>query len=309
MDQVHTLLVEQAADICQDLYNFLPTHLAVLSWAISMAKKTFQNDVFELTQKQHGLQFNTKHAILAFVEGSFMQEAAAKMEKYAPNLWDLVYLLLDSHQSRRQAMPESDVEVEEVNKVQLEREMDLSKFGGDNMNVHNGRNEFDDGNSMESDKKARKCQHHAAAWNATLLTIISKCAMNGTSSIICCIQKYIIFISIILQSANEWCNYLQSILGIFCHSTSVPEKVIRTLAHAGLSISLTPIHNAISSLSKNAAIKIKKTVRTLTTAFAYDNFRISFIITEPTVEHQTKFVSVTSATVISLFGVDDPTVL
>ena len=127
MDQVHTSLVEQAADICQDLYNFLPARLAVLSWAISVVKKTFQNDVLELTQEQHGLQFNAKHATSVYLEGSFMQEAAAKMEKYAPNLWDLVYSLLDSHQSRRWAMPESNVE---LNEVQPEREMDLGEFGG-----------------------------------------------------------------------------------------------------------------------------------------------------------------------------------
>ena len=148
MDQVRTSLVEQAADICQDLYNFLPARLAVLSWAISMGKKTFQNDVLECTQ--HGLQFNVKHATSAYLEGSFMQEAAGKMEKYAPNLWDLVCSLLVSHQSRRQAMPEPDVE---LNEVQPEREMDLGEFGGDDMNIHNSQNEFNNGNSMESNKK------------------------------------------------------------------------------------------------------------------------------------------------------------
>lgn len=122
-------------------------------------------------------------------------------------------------------------------------------------------------------------------------------------------QKCVVVISIFLQSVNKRCNYLQSVLGIFYHSTSVPEKVIETLAHAGLSISITAIHNAITSLSKEAAIKIKNTVRTLTAAFAYDNFDINFVTTEQTVEHQTKFVSATSATVIPLFGVGDPAVL
>ncbi|OBZ77632.1 hypothetical protein A0H81_02890 [Grifola frondosa] len=130
------------------------------------------------------------------------------------------------------------------------------------------------------------------ARNATLLTI-----------------KTVITISIFLQSTNERCNYLQSILGIFYHSTSVPEKVIETLAHAGLSISLSLIHNAISSLSRGASAKIKSTMRSLTASFAYDNFDINFKTAQPTLEHQLTFVSATSATAIPLFGVDDPSVL
>src|ERR1700720_168192 len=122
-------------------------------------------------------------------------------------------------------------------------------------------------------------------------------------------QKSVVVINIFLQSTNEWCNYLQSILGIFYHSTSVLEKVVETLAHAGLSISLSSIHNVISSLSKEAAIRIKLIVQTLTAAFAYDNFNINFVTAQPTLEHETKFISVTSATVIPLFGVDDPAVL
>ena len=58
--------------------------------------------------------------------------------------------------------------------------------------------------------------------------------------------------SIFLQSTNERCNYLRSVLGIFFHTTSVPEKVIKTLAHAGLSISLTSVHHAVT-------LKLQKT--------------------------------------------------
>ncbi|KAG2125101.1 hypothetical protein DEU56DRAFT_744063, partial [Suillus clintonianus] len=59
--------------------------------------------------------------------------------------------------------------------------------------------------------------------------------------------------SIILQSSNERCNYLQGLLGVFFHSTSVPQKVIDVLAHAGLSISVTSIHNAIHSIPRLTA--------------------------------------------------------
>ena len=82
-------------------------------------------------------------------------------------------------------------------------------------------------------------------------------------------QKAVVSISIFVQSTNEQCNYLQGVLGIFYHSTSVPKKVIKTLAHAGLSISLTSIHTAVKLLSQDAARQIKAAVCTLTTALAY----------------------------------------
>ena len=112
-----------------------------------------------------------------------------------------------------------------------------------------------------------------------------------------------------MQSTNEACNYLQSILGIFLHSTNTPEKVVETFAHAGLSISSRSIHNAIKSLSKEAEKNVRKTIQTLTVSLAYDNFDIFFKSSLPVIEHQSKFVSATSATAIPLFGIDDPNIL
>ena len=112
-----------------------------------------------------------------------------------------------------------------------------------------------------------------------------------------------------MQSTNEWCNYLQGVLGIFYHSTAVPKKVIETLAHTGLSISLTLIHSAVKSLSQDAACKIQAALHTLTTALAYNNFDINFKSLEPTVEHPSSFISGTSATAIPLFAVSNPDAL
>lgn len=89
----------------------------------------------------------------------------------------------------------------------------------------------------------------------------------------------------------------------------MPEKVIETLAHAGLSVGLSSIHKGIKSLSQKAEAKIKESVRSLETAFAYDNFDINFNSSAPTVEKQSTFVSATSATAVPLYGVADPDVL
>lgn len=42
---------------------------------------------------------------------------------------------------------------------------------------------------------------------------------------------------------------MQSVFGIFLHSTNTPEKVIQVLAHMGISISPSAIHSAIHALS------------------------------------------------------------
>ena len=45
------------------------------------------------------------------------------------------------------------------------------------------------------------------------------------------------------------------------------------------------------------------------TSFAYDNFDNNFTSPEPTVKNPSKFISATSATAISLFGVENPEAL
>ncbi|KAG1761715.1 hypothetical protein EDD22DRAFT_748437, partial [Suillus occidentalis] len=157
------------------------------------------------------------------------------------------------------------------------REMDFGEFGGEAM----------DGESGGNTKMKTKKHVHAAERNAALISI-----------------KAVVCISIMLQNSNERCNYLQGILGFFYHSTSVPEKVIETLAHAGLSISISSIHNAVQSVSHQASARIRRAVRSLQSAFAYDNFDIDFKTEQPTLEHRSNFISATSATVIPLFGVN-----
>lgn len=108
--------------------------------------------------------------------------------------------------------------------------------------------------------------------------------------------------SIFLQSTNEECNYFQSVLEIFYHTNLVPEKAVETFSHAGLSVSLSPIHPAINSLSVEASQKLGDAVRTMTTCFAYDNFDMAFHVAEPTIQHHSSFVSATSAAAIPLYG-------
>jgi len=116
------------------------------------------------------------------------------------------------------------------------------------------------------------------------------------------VQKAVVIISICLQSSNAQCNLLQGWLGFFMKSACVPEKVVEVFAHAGLSISLTSIHNAVSSISKEIGSKIKARFERYK-----QHLHMTTLISNsklPTLENRTSFVSATSATVIPLYGID-----
>ncbi|KAG1888595.1 hypothetical protein F4604DRAFT_1877194 [Suillus subluteus] len=122
-------------------------------------------------------------------------------------------------------------------------------------------------------------------------------------------EKTVICACIFAQSSNECCNTLQCIFSLFLHSTGTLQRVIEALTHAGISISTQSIAAAVRSLSKEVNAQIKQAVWTLTTALAYDNFDIDFKTAQPTIEHQSQFISSTSATAIPLYGINNHVVL
>ncbi|KAG6895067.1 hypothetical protein C0992_003266 [Termitomyces sp. T32_za158] len=96
--------------------------------------------------------------------------------------------------------------------------------------------------------------------------------------------KRVTIVSILAMSKNQRCNAFASVIGIFCRSTSMPELAIEMLAHMGLSISLTSIHNMVSSLSRKSHLELQHLASSLTASFAYDNFDIDLKSWLPTVE-------------------------
>ncbi|KAF7969309.1 hypothetical protein HWV62_27741 [Athelia sp. TMB] len=102
----------------------------------------------------------------------------------------------------------------------------------------------------------------------------------------------------IVSRMIEWA---QSVIGVFLHSTNTPQKVIDALAHMGVSISVSSIHDAVSSLSAETYATIREMGRTLLVAYAYDNFDIDFKTHKPTFE-KTKdtLTHLTSGTLIGL---------
>ncbi|KAJ6578606.1 hypothetical protein B0H10DRAFT_1836287 [Mycena sp. CBHHK59/15] len=100
-------------------------------------------------------------------------------------------------------------------------------------------------------------------------------------------QRIIVIISMLMQSANQQSNILESVIGIFLHASNTPSKVIETLAHMGISISIDSIHNAVHSLSRETYHRLRAMGQSLLVSYAYDNFDINFPHLIPTLEKTT----------------------
>ena len=110
--------------------------------------------------------------------------------------------------------------------------------------------------------------------------------------------------SIMLQSSNQHCNALQSIIGVFLKSCNAPETVCEFLAQAGLLLSVSSINNAITNLSREARIEICELGKSFLSSYAYDNLDIDCKHSVPTLEKsQEMLIHLTSGTMLPLHKV------
>ncbi|KAF8834046.1 hypothetical protein BDN67DRAFT_915729 [Paxillus ammoniavirescens] len=265
-ETARSMLTGNAVQICKQLRNNKNSHVETLSWASAVMREELCDEVSKLSLAKHGLHFNASMASMDQLELGFTMA------------------LLDSRGGRHRCMSRTS-----VFRTFEQDEMDLGEFGGDDPGPLAERDDEESSDGGGPGKHLRKWQHRANNRNVALLTIMSLW----------------IVISIFLQSSNEKCNSLQSWMGFFMKSMCIPEKAIEVLAHAGLSISLSSIHNAVTSMSKEISSTIRKEVHTLHAAFAYDNFNITFNTAQPSLENHLSFISATSATVVPLHGVND----
>lgn len=96
------------------------------------------------------------------------------------------------------------------------------------------------------------------------------------------------------------CNVLQALVGLFVHSSNVPEKVIELLAHMGLCITPSSINLMVAHMSNEAQKLLKNELPTLLASLGYDNLEIWFDTEQPTATNPGKLVSLTTATCIPL---------
>ncbi|KZT63653.1 hypothetical protein DAEQUDRAFT_638358, partial [Daedalea quercina L-15889] len=111
----------------------------------------------------------------------------------------------------------------------------------------------------------------------------------------------VVVISIAMQTMNQQCNALGAINGIFFHACVTPDKVIKALAHMGISISPYAINTAVKSLSRGSIEAIAALGETLTAVFAFDNFEIKLHTVTPTIDKPSQdLVHLTSGDIFAL---------
>ena len=111
---------------------------------------------------------------------------------------------------------------------------------------------------------------------------------------LCDTQRKMTLASIILHTRNQKCNGFQAAIGI--HSTHMPDRVISTLHHAGISISQTSIERAIKSMSAKMVQRLS--TLGMMTLRAYDNFDVLIKpLTTVIVKHVDSLKHLTSALV------------
>ncbi|EGO00456.1 hypothetical protein SERLA73DRAFT_25831, partial [Serpula lacrymans var. lacrymans S7.3] len=96
--------------------------------------------------------------------------------------------------------------------------------------------------------------------------------------------KKVVILSIMMQSANQKSNALQSMIGIFLQSSHSPEKVIDAMACMGVSISPSAIHSAIWLLSADSHCNICALGQAILASYAYDNFDVDLKSHQPVAE-------------------------
>ncbi|KAI0703413.1 hypothetical protein BC835DRAFT_1410692 [Cytidiella melzeri] len=113
--------------------------------------------------------------------------------------------------------------------------------------------------------------------------------------------KTVTVTSILTHNRFQKCNILQATMGIFLHSCRAPEKLVKVLSRMGVSISLTSIHRAIHSLSRESRLDMQRLGRSLLVSYAYDNFDVKFNTGIPSADGPSDLlVHLTSGTMLKL---------
>ncbi|KAH8986835.1 hypothetical protein EDB86DRAFT_2832588 [Lactarius hatsudake] len=228
-----------------------------------------------MTKKKNGLHFSVSTATAEQIELTLMPQLVGKMRLLALSLWGIIFTLLGVLDECHLSVMVNPNSVNLSELFQISEQL-LGDLGEDEAAEENTEAVGDDSNSGIQQEDERRPQKRSgkdiSAWNMALRVI-----------------KSVVCISIILQSANENCNHLQGIIGMFIHSANVPQCVMEVLAHAGLSISIKSIQWAVKSMSNDSVWKIRKSLCSLKVAMAYDNFDINFKTSELTIAHHSSF--------------------
>ncbi|KAI1787584.1 hypothetical protein LXA43DRAFT_855708, partial [Ganoderma leucocontextum] len=242
------------------------TSAAVLQWCHHLMSNRHSDAIARLTSPDHGWHFSATRARPEQLQDFRMEDMAAQIARTEPDLWSLVRSLLGCSLVREDDLPMAAA-AEDEDGVEEEEDAALWGMVGDIPG--------------EEDPMHAKQTAHAKLGRKSLRKLRE--LRNSLTDIVRG-SKAVVIISILMQHRDQRCNTLQSTFGVFLHSCNAPEKLIKILAHMGLSISLTSVHRALASLAAHSENALIDLGQTLLTSYGYDNFDAENVALVPTVE-------------------------
>ncbi|KAI0685127.1 hypothetical protein BC835DRAFT_1236158, partial [Cytidiella melzeri] len=86
--------------------------------------------------------------------------------------------------------------------------------------------------------------------------------------------KTVTVTSTLAHNRVKKCHVPQATMGILLRSCRAPEKLVKVLTWMGVSVSLTSIHRAIHSLSRESCLDMQHLGQSLLVSYTYNNFDV-----------------------------------
>lgn len=297
-------LAKRTPEIIAAFFRHPTSSSLALAWAHKTIKYVYSKAIANLSRKENGWHFSALHASAKQLTTFNINKMADEMYRLEPELWELVEMMLTGDSKATQGMRE----IEQVHNHDIHMR-DVAELDEEELYWANQEEiMLEDGDSEPGQRALYHGQNHAGERRRALVKIVRfmpaiNCHLDDMIGLthLPCKQKQVNVISILMQGRNQKCNAFQSVNGLFLRSANTPEKVIKTLAHMGNSISLGAIHSAVNSLSNESEDALIAQGQTLLTLWAYDNFDVDLKVLVPTVEKQQDTLThLTSATLIRL---------
>ncbi|KAE9388704.1 hypothetical protein BT96DRAFT_1003958 [Gymnopus androsaceus JB14] len=221
-----------------------------LGWARKEMMHEYAQQLLQLMYSASGIRFSARNATAEHFESINIDDISTQMREHAPDLWDLLGVLLDANidlsygrrkEAERQAKKKKGGQVDEDDKAD-EDYWDNKGAARDQVND----DETEDFESPESQEPP-----------------VTAATKSTPGCFVC--------MSAMMQSTNQRCNALQSLIGLFLHACNAPETAVELRAHIGVSISTSAIRDAISTYAfdnidmdlKNATLTLENALPTL----------------------------------------------
>ncbi|KAI0635479.1 hypothetical protein C8Q77DRAFT_1053626 [Trametes polyzona] len=269
----------------QDVVNNTMVILSALSANMKTAPATFHwcheqmciryaRSVSELSRNVHAWHFGAMHTDPEQIREFQLDVMANELQRSAPQVWGLLVALLGGW--AQGVEQESTNSRTSRNTPFRDDPEDDEYWGEDDDLVAEIAEEQGRGSGPQLTKRQKR---------RNLLTRV----------------RVVVIINILMQTQDQRCNALQSVIGIFLHSCGAPEKLIKLLSRMGISVAQTTIHRAIKSLQDYSIDDVQLLGRTLLVSYAFDNLDFKVPSGIPTIDKPADgLVHITTGTLMRL---------